>query len=122
VSVFRELTHFAFEWYSLFKMVTLLQSKINTMLTAFFDEDGLVHHEFVPWDHSMNHTVYKTVLQCFQDAVHQKLPHPNFFQYLDSSPEQYTFPSGPDYHCCPSCGFTSTLVDMGPVTSSCFPG
>jgi len=44
------------------------------MLTTVFDVEGLVHHEFVSRGHSMNRTVYKMVLQCLQDAVHQKLP------------------------------------------------
>ena len=44
------------------------------MLTALFDVEGLVHHEIVPRGHSMNHSVYKTVLQLLQDAFHQKLP------------------------------------------------
>ena len=65
------------------KMVTL---SIKTILIAVFDVEGLVHHEFVSRGPSMNHTVYKTVLQCLQDAVHQKLPSklfpvPGFFTW-----------------------------------------
>jgi len=73
VVIFRELTQFTFEWYSLFKNGdTISQKSKHCWLLS--DVEGLVHHEFVSRGHSMNHTVYKMVLQCLQDAVHQKLP------------------------------------------------
>jgi histone-lysine N-methyltransferase SETMAR len=45
------------------------------MLIAFFDMEGLVHHESLPQRQTMNQTVYITVLQCLRDAVRQKRPH-----------------------------------------------
>jgi hypothetical protein len=45
------------------------------MLIAFFDAEGLVHHEFLPQRQTMNRTVYITVLQRLRDAVRRKRPH-----------------------------------------------
>jgi hypothetical protein len=45
------------------------------MLIAFFDAEGLVHHEFLPQHQTMNQTVYITVLQRLRDAVRRKGPH-----------------------------------------------
>jgi hypothetical protein len=45
------------------------------MLIAFFDAEGLVHHEFLPQRQTMHQTVYVTVLQRLQDAARRKLPH-----------------------------------------------
>jgi hypothetical protein len=45
------------------------QSNIKKMLIAFFDLEGLVHYEFLPQGQNMNQTVYRNVLQHFQDAV-----------------------------------------------------
>jgi hypothetical protein len=50
-------------------------SNVKTMLIAFFDAEGLVHHEFLPQCQTMNQTVCITVLQCLQDAVRWKWPH-----------------------------------------------
>jgi hypothetical protein len=41
------------------------------MLIAFFDAEGLVHHEFLPQRQTMNHTVCITL----RDAVRWKRPH-----------------------------------------------
>jgi transposase len=45
------------------------------MLFAFFDAEGLVHHEFLLQRQTMNQTVYITVLQRLRDAVRRKRPH-----------------------------------------------
>jgi hypothetical protein len=45
------------------------------MLIAFFDAEGLVHHEFLPQHQTMNQTVYITILQRLRDAVRRKRPH-----------------------------------------------
>jgi transposase len=50
-------------------------SNVKTMLIAFFDAEGLVHHEFLPQRQTMNQTVYITVMQRLQDAVRRKRPH-----------------------------------------------
>jgi len=44
------------------------------MLIAFFDIDGLVHHEFVPTGETVNKEFYKTVLQRPRDAVRRHRP------------------------------------------------
>ena len=38
------------------------KSKIKVMLIAFFDQKGMVHHEFVPEGETMNHHFYQQVL------------------------------------------------------------
>jgi hypothetical protein len=57
------------------KKVRQVRSNVKTMLIAFFDAEGLVHHEFLPQCQTMNQTVYITVLQRLRDAVRQKRPH-----------------------------------------------
>jgi histone-lysine N-methyltransferase SETMAR len=52
-----------------------VRSNVKTMLITFFDAEGLVHHEFLPQRHTMNQTVYITVLQRLRDAVRWKRPH-----------------------------------------------
>ena len=47
---------------------------IKTMLIAFFDIDGLVHHEFVPTGQTVHKEFYKTVLQRLRDAVRRHRP------------------------------------------------
>lgn len=67
----------------------------------------------------MNHTVYKTVLQCLQDV--QKLSS-KLFPVPGFSPQQCTLPSGPEcQRCWPSCGFASSLPDLAPCAFFLFP-
>ena len=56
------------------KKVRQVKSNIKNMLIAFFDIDGLVHHEFVPTGQTVNKEFYKTVLQCLRDAVRRHHP------------------------------------------------
>ena len=60
------------------------------MLIAFFDIDGLVHHEFVPTGQTVNKESYKTVLQRFRDAVSRHLPEKwrcgNWILHHDNAP------------------------------------
>ena len=44
------------------------------MLIAFFDTDGLVHHEYVPKGQTVNKKLYKTVLERLRDAVRRHRP------------------------------------------------
>jgi hypothetical protein len=44
------------------------------MLSAFFDIDGLVHHEYVSKGQAVDKKFYKTVLQCLRDAVRRHCP------------------------------------------------
>jgi hypothetical protein len=48
--------------------------QVKSMLIAFFDIDGLVHHEYVPRGQTVNKEFYKTVLQHLHDAVHRHRP------------------------------------------------
>jgi histone-lysine N-methyltransferase SETMAR len=57
------------------KKAKQVRSNVETMLIAFFDVEGLVHHEFLPQRQTMNQTVYITVLQRLRDAVRWKRPH-----------------------------------------------
>ena len=56
------------------KKARQVKSNIKTMLIAFFDIDGLVHHEFVPTGQSVNKKFYKTTLQRLRDAVRRHRP------------------------------------------------
>ena len=56
------------------KKARQVKSNVKTMLIAFFDIDGLVHHEYIPREHTLNKECYKTVLQCLCDAVHRHRP------------------------------------------------
>jgi len=51
-----------------------VKSNIMTTLIAFFDTDGLVHHEFVPTGQTVNKEFYKTVLQGLHNAVRRHRP------------------------------------------------
>ena len=56
------------------KKAQQVKSNIKTMLIAFFDNDGLVHHEFIPTGQTVNKEFYKTVLQHLRDAVRRHCP------------------------------------------------
>ena len=59
------------------------------MLIAFFDIEGLVHHEFVPKGQTVNGEFYKTVLQ-LRDAVRRHRPEKwlpgNWILHQDNAP------------------------------------
>ena len=67
-----------------------VKSNIKTMLIAFFDIDGLVHHEFVPTGQTVNKEFYKTVLQRLYDAVRRHRPEKwrsgNWILHHDNAP------------------------------------
>jgi len=54
------------------KKSRLVKSKEKVMLIAFFDIDGVVHHEFVPLGQTVNGHFYVQVLQRLRDAVRRK--------------------------------------------------
>ena len=56
------------------KKVRQVKSNVKTMLIAFFDIDGLVHHEYVPRGQTVHKEFYKTVLQRLRDAVRRHRP------------------------------------------------
>ena len=72
------------------KKVQQVKSNIKTMLIAFFDTDGLVHHEFVPAGQMVNKEFYKTVLQRLRDAVRRHHPEKwrsgNWILHHDNAP------------------------------------
>jgi histone-lysine N-methyltransferase SETMAR len=57
------------------KKARQVRSSVKTMLIAFFDAEGLVHHEFLPQRETMNQTVYIAVLQRLRDPIRRKRPH-----------------------------------------------
>ena len=54
------------------KKSRLVKSKEKLMLIAFFDIDGVMHHEFVPPGQTVNGHFYVQVLQRLRDAVRRK--------------------------------------------------
>jgi len=72
------------------KKARQVKSIIKTILIAFFDIDGLVHHEFVPTGQTVNKEFYKTVLQRLRDAVHRHRPEKwssgNWILHHDNAP------------------------------------
>ena len=51
-----------------------MKSIVKTMLIAFFDVDGLVHHEYVPRGQTVNKEFYKRILQSLREAVRRRRP------------------------------------------------
>jgi len=56
------------------KKAQQVKSNVKTTLIAFFDIDGLVHHEYVPRGQTVNKEFYKTVLQCLRNVVRRHRP------------------------------------------------
>ena len=50
------------------------EAQVKTMLIAFFDIDGLVHHEYFRGGQTVNKEFHKTVLQRLRDAVRRHRP------------------------------------------------
>jgi len=67
-----------------------MKSSIKMMLIAFFDPEGLVHHEYVPRGQRVNKEFYKTVLQRLRDAVRRHHPEKwrssNWILHHDNAP------------------------------------
>ena len=68
------------DWFRRFKESTSrkkgrqVRSKTNVMLLAFFDSEGIVHHEYTPDGQAINKEFYLEVLQCLCESVHRKRP------------------------------------------------
>ena len=79
------------------KKVRQVKSNIKTMLIAFFDIDGLVHHECVLTGQTLNKEFYKTVLQRLRDSVRRLRPEKwrsgNWTLHHDNVPVHRTFPT-----------------------------
>ena len=67
-----------------------VKSNVKTMLIAFFDIDGLVHHEYVPRGQTVNKEFYRTVLQHLRNAVRRHCPEKwhagNWILHHDNAP------------------------------------
>ena len=52
------------------------QSRLNakSILVIFFDSMGIVHHEYAPWDQTVNQEYYKSVLERLRENVRKKRP------------------------------------------------
>lgn len=50
------------------------RSNVKTMITVFFDQDGIVHHEYAPRGQTVNKEYYLEVLRRLRDAVRRKRP------------------------------------------------
>jgi len=72
------------------KKARQVKSNVKTMLIAFFDIDGLVHHVFIPTGQTVNKEFYKTVLQRLHDAVRRHRPEKwrsgNWILHHDNAP------------------------------------
>ena len=72
------------------KKARQVKSNIKPVLIAFFDIDGLFHHEFVPTGQMVNKEFYKTVLQRLSDAVRrhrtEKWRSGNWILHHDNAP------------------------------------
>ena len=71
------------------KKSRLVKSKEKVTFIAFFDIDGVVHHEFVPPGQTVNGNFYVQVLQRLRDAVRRKRRdqwHGEWFLYHDKAP------------------------------------
>jgi hypothetical protein len=114
----------ASEW----KKARQIQSHVKTMLIAFFDVVGLVHHEFLPQCQTMNRTVYITIPQCLRDAVRHKRSHKwsssTWLLHQDSVPCHVALSVRELWPSTESPWFPTHLSHQiwPPATSSSFPG
>ena len=51
-----------------------VRSKVKVMLTAFFDDQGVVHHEYAPEGQTVNKHYYLEVLRRLRHTVRRKRP------------------------------------------------
>ena len=107
------------------KKARQVKSNVKTMLIAFFDIDGLVHHEYMPRGQTVNKGFYKTVLQRLHDTVHRHRPEKwhsiNWILHHGNDPPtglspQMNFWRNATFHCSHTLPTPLTLLC---VTSSC---
>jgi len=72
------------------KKARQVKSNVKNMLIAFFDIDGLIHHEYVSRGQTVNKEFYKRVLQRVRDAVRRLHPEKwrsgNWIPHHDNAP------------------------------------
>ena len=56
------------------KMGRQVRSKTKVMLMAFFDSEGIVHHEYAPDGQTINEEFYMGVLPRLRESVRRKRP------------------------------------------------
>jgi len=49
-----------------------VRSKTKAMLLAFFDSEGIVHHEYAPNGQTINKEFYMEILRCLHESVRRK--------------------------------------------------
>jgi hypothetical protein len=72
-------------------------SNVKTMLIAFFDAEGLVHHKFLRQRLTISdclHNRSATPSRCSSSKTASQM----IFRYLASAPRQCTMPRGPECH------------------------
>jgi len=74
------------------KKARQVKSNVKTMLMAFFDINGLVHHKYVSREQTVYKKFYKTALQRLRDAVRRHRPEKwrfgNWILLHDNAPAQ----------------------------------
>ena len=67
-----------------------VRSKTEVMLLAFFDSEGIVHHEYAPDGQKINKELYVEVLRRLRESVRRKRPEKMAEWRLDPEPRQCT--------------------------------
>lgn len=66
------------------------RSNVKAMLTVFFDQEGVVHHEYAPRSRTINKEYYLEVLKRLRHALRRKRPHlwksGNWLLHHDNAP------------------------------------
>jgi len=77
------------------KKAHMQKSKLKTVLICFFDQEGIVHREFVPPGKTVNVDFYCNVLRRLRENVRRKRPqkwqNQNFIIHHDNAPAHRSF-------------------------------
>ena len=77
------------------KKARMQKSKLKTMLICFFDQEGIVHREFVPHGMTINADFYCDVLRRLRENVRRKRPqkwqNQNLIIHQDNAPAHRSF-------------------------------
>jgi len=109
------------------KKAQQVKSNVKTMLIAFFDIDGLVHHEYVPRGQTVNEELYKTVLQRLRNTVRRHRPEKwrpsNWILHHDNAPAHRTVTTNKFLakHNIPSLPHPPYSPDLAPCEFFLFP-
>ncbi|UYV69131.1 hypothetical protein LAZ67_6002522 [Cordylochernes scorpioides] len=72
------------------KKARQVRSNVKVLLTVFFDCRGVVHHEFLPQDRTVNKEYYLQVMRNLREAIRQKRPdlwkNKNWLLHHDNAP------------------------------------